>query len=237
MSSRIRHIAILIPARNEERLLPRCISSVLRAQAFLPTDVTSDVIVVADSCTDRTYATARRLLRRAGVVLTTNARNVGVARSLAGRAALARYLGPRRHCWLANTDADCEVPENWLFKQLILANDGAHAVAGIVDVDDFSEHHSRVADRFHKSYVIHADGTHPHVHGANIGFRADLYLGVGGWAHIETAEDHDLWNRLRARGCRQHSVAQLKVWTSGRRLGRAPFGFAGALAAHNEAFT
>ncbi len=81
---------------------------------------------------------------------------------------------------------------------------------------------------------IYADGTHPHIHGANLGVRADRYVDVGGWADLKTAEDHDLWGRLRRTGARLLSSAHLQVVTSGRRIGRAPSGFAGALMAHND---
>ena len=84
------------------------------------------------------------------------------------------------------------------------------------------------------SYSIYSDGTHPHIHGANLGVRADRYVDVGGWANLKTGEDHDLWGRLKRTGVRLRSSAQLQVVTSGRRVGRAPNGFAGALAAHNE---
>jgi glycosyltransferase involved in cell wall biosynthesis len=234
MSASIRHIAILIPARDEERLLPRCIASVLRAQAMLPSCFTTDIVVIVDSSKDRTLEIATALLAGAGIVLTTQAGAVGVARALAAQAALQRYKGDPETCWLANTDADCEVPDNWLVDQIMFARAGVHAIAGIVDVDEFSEHRSHVARRFRETYLTHADGTHPHVHGANIGLRADVYLRVGGWASLETAEDHDLWNRLSCSGCTQRSIARLKVITSGRRIGRAPHGFAEALAAHNE---
>ncbi len=235
MSSPIRHIAILIPARDEERLLPRCIASVLRAQAILPSCFTTDIVVIVDSSTDRTLDVARALLAGAGIVLTTQAGAVGVARALAARVALHRYQAAPETCWLANTDADCEVPDNWLLDQVALAAAGVQAIAGIVGVDEFSEHRSHVARRFRETYLTNTDGTHPHVHGANIGVRADVYLKVGGWAPIETAEDHDLWNRLSCSGCKQRSIAWLRVMTSGRRIGRAPHGFAEALAAHNEA--
>ena len=39
------------------------------------------------------------------------------------------------------------------------------------------------------------DGTHRHVHGANLGVRADLLDAVGGWRRLHTGEDHDLWQR------------------------------------------
>jgi hypothetical protein len=64
--------------------------------------------------------------------------------------------------------------------------------------------------------------------------RADRYVDVGGWADLKTAEDHDLWGRLRRTGALLLSSSSLQVITSGRRVGRAPSGFAGALAAHNE---
>jgi cellulose synthase/poly-beta-1,6-N-acetylglucosamine synthase-like glycosyltransferase len=228
------HISVLIPARNEETLLPRCLRSVLRAIAELPATVTADVVVVVDSSQDRTREVAERILGVHGTVVTTKAGVVGEARALAAEVALQRYQGPRDACWLANTDADCAVPRNWLLDQLFLAAQGVEAIAGIVDVDSFSEHSFAVAQRFRETYVLHDDGTHPHVHGANLGVRADAYLRAGGWRQLATAEDHDLWDRLLDCGSRRLSVSAVKVLTSGRRVGRAPMGFAGALAAHNE---
>jgi glycosyltransferase involved in cell wall biosynthesis len=227
------HIAVLIPARDEEELLPRCLRSVQVARLRLPPGVTSDVVLVADSSQDGTWETALRILRGDGAVVRSQAGAVGAARSLAAKIALQRYAGPRDRCWLANTDADCEVPQDWLLNQLATAQRGVAAVAGIVDVDSFDDHDPEVAQRFRASYLLHADGTHPHVHGANLGVRADAYLRVGGWPQLTTAEDHDLWNRLRHAGEAWLSDARLQVLTSGRRVGRAPLGFAGALAAHN----
>lgn len=227
------HLAVLIPARDEETLLPRCLRSVAVARAMLPHDVTSDVVVVSDCSTDRTAALARSALRGEGTVVETRAGCVGVARAQAARVALARHSGPLHRCWLANTDADCEVPDTWLLDHLRIARKGYAAVAGIVDVHDFSEHLPIVEERFRQTYRIEPDGTHPHVHGANLGVRADAYRMAGGWASLETAEDHDLWGRLRIGEGLSLSDAQLRVITSGRRVGRAPLGFAGALAAHN----
>jgi glycosyltransferase involved in cell wall biosynthesis len=229
------HVAVLIPARNEEDLLPRCLESVAIARAMLPPGVTSDVIVISDSSTDRTVELARALLGPDGLVLDTEAGCVGVARALAATVALRRHTGPLNRCWLANTDADCEVPATWLVDQLQIARRGHAAVAGIVDVHDFSEHLPIVKERFRRTYQIGADGTHSHIHGANLGVRADRYLMAGGWSPLTTGEDHDLWRRLPADDGSQLSDAKLRVITSGRRLGRAPLGFAGALAAHDDA--
>jgi glycosyltransferase involved in cell wall biosynthesis len=228
------HISVLVPARNEELLLPRCLLSVQRARTRLPPEVTSDVIVVDDGSSDDTRRVAEQILGDDGVVVSTSYGDVGSARSLAAETALARFKGPEYLHWLANTDADCSVPETWLLDQLAIAETNIHAVAGTISVDSFSEHQPEVAERFRSSYLIHPDGSHPHVHGANLGVRADAYLLAGGWSALPTAEDHDLWNRLHQAGSLRASLGSLKVVTSGRRVGRAPFGFAQALAAHNR---
>ncbi len=228
------HLAVLIPARDEEDLLPRCLHSVAAARARLPAGVTSDVVVISDCSTDRTEALARELLGADGIVLHAEACRVGTARALAADVALRRYRGRLSRCWLANTDADCEVPPTWLLDHLRIARLGYAAVAGIIDVHDFSEHLPMVEERFRRSYHTATDGTHPHVHGANLGVRADAYRTAGGWGSLATAEDHDLWRRLRAAEGPHLSDRSLQVVTSGRRLGRAPLGFADALAAHND---
>jgi glycosyltransferase involved in cell wall biosynthesis len=227
------HVAIVIPARDEQELLPRCLRSVQDARRMLPSHVTSDLIVVADQSTDDTVEIARNFTSGNGTVVETEVGCVGTARALGVQRALERYDSVRNRCWLANTDADCKVPATWLQDQLRFANAGFAATAGIIEVDSFAEHESFVSERFQLSYLIHADGTHPHVHGANLGVRADAYLQVGGWQDLSTAEDHDLWRRLQVGRHRRVSNAGLRVLTSGRRVGRAPLGFAGALAAYN----
>jgi hypothetical protein len=106
------------------------------------------------------------------------------------------------------------------------------AVAGTVSVDSFREHGPQVVERFRATYRIDPDGSHPHIHGANLGVRADAYVRAGGWSNHETAEDHDLWGRLLKTGAVTQSTNSIEVATSGRRVGRAPHGFAEALARH-----
>ena len=227
------HVAVLIPARDEEQLLPRCLRSVDLARRQLPDEISCDIVVVSDCSRDETRGIAERMLRKTGVVLCSQAGVVGSARALAAETAMLRSMAPEDRCWLANTDADCEVPANWLLRQLHIAKQGFAAVAGIIDVDSFVDHDVRVQELFRLTYPVRPDGSHPHVHGANLGVRADAYVKAGGWSHLSTAEDHDLWRRLHTVGARCLSDASLTVLTSGRRVGRAPFGFADALAAHN----
>jgi glycosyltransferase involved in cell wall biosynthesis len=227
-------VAVLIPARNEEALLGRCLESVIRAIDALPVTMRASIVLVSDSSTDRTAEIGYSLIAAHGSVLQTRAGTVGTARALAASYAIEKKTAPLSRLWLANTDADCVVPPCWLSDQIHFAASGIEAVAGIISVDSFEEHGPEVPARFRMSYSIHADGTRPHIHAANLGVRADRYVDVGGWANLKTGEDHDLWGRLKRTGVRLLSSAQLQVVTSGRRAGRAPNGFAGALAAHNE---
>jgi glycosyltransferase involved in cell wall biosynthesis len=233
MKRKISQVGIVIPARNEEKLLPRCLDSVIDACLQLSPEVAFDIIVAVDCSTDKTLAIATRMLRGYGVAVVTDAGAVGCARALAADVLLRRYRGPLDRCWLANTDADCSLPSTWLIDQLRLADEGVDAIAGTIDIDSFAEHDPGVDQRFRDTYLIHTDGSHPHVHGANLGVRASAYQVAGGWGTQSTAEDHDLWGRLRLSGAQCVSAASLRVLTSGRRVGRAPFGFADALAAHN----
>jgi glycosyltransferase involved in cell wall biosynthesis len=228
------NISVLIPAHNEELLLPRCLHSILLAAAEVPKSTKVKIILVSDSSTDKTFQISHSILGDKGVVCSIKKKNVGYARRFAAQVALQDYKGFLSDCWLANTDADCVVPKNWLLKQLLWASTGVQAIAGIVKVDSFAEHKNSVAKQFLKSYTINLDGSHPHVHGANLGIRADIYQSVGGWHELETAEDHDLWDRLSACGIYKISHADLFVYTSGRQIGRAPKGFSDKLASFKK---
>ena len=71
--------------------------------------------------------------------------------------------------------------------------------------------------------------SHRHVHGANMGFRADSYWQVGGFAALASGEDVELVARFESAGLQIARDAQLSVLTSRRRVGRAPGGFAAHL--------
>jgi glycosyltransferase involved in cell wall biosynthesis len=81
------HVSVLIPACNEEKLLPRCISSVLIARALLPRLITSDIVVVSDSSSDRTQQIGADLLQSSGAVISAEVRTAGTARALAAECA------------------------------------------------------------------------------------------------------------------------------------------------------
>jgi len=222
-------VGIVVPARNEQKRIGRCLRSVL-ASVDEARVTRSFIVVVADRCDDNTAAIARDVLGSRGRVIEADEGSAGASRR-DGAEALLRELRdvPRQRLWLANTDADSYVPVDWIARQLDFAERGATAVAGIVDVDSFGHYGEQGREAFRRHYVLHADGTHPHVHGANMGVRADVYLDAGGWLDVAVGEDHCLWRRVRERGWRVESSTASIVMTSGRLRGRAAGGFADTL--------
>ncbi len=226
----IEHVVVVVPARNEGTVIGSCLRSIEVARRQLGQEISTTLIVVADRCEDDTVDTALVALRthRDDVVLVSDCGRAGAARSAGTGYALAAITVDLEHVWIANTDADTVVSADWLTAQLDLAARGFVAVAGTVALDRSSVSDHRLLAAFDSHYTSHADGTHPHVHGANLGVRADLYERSGGWNPLATGEDHDLWNRLKRLGP-VASPASLLVTTSARLIGRAPEGFAADL--------
>jgi cellulose synthase/poly-beta-1,6-N-acetylglucosamine synthase-like glycosyltransferase len=226
-------VGVVVPAQNEETSIEPCIKSI---RASCESAQLGDywIAIVADSCEDDTVPRARRAVDGVGEVLECNFRSAGSARRLGVDAVLAHFGGrDLNRIWLANTDADSRVPSDWLTVQLRLADAGVAAVAGIVKLEEGGS--SAAHECYRATYFTRPDGTHGHVHGANLALRADAYRDAGGWAHRPLAEDHCLWDRLKRRGWRLSSPVSSVVVTSARLIGRARGGFADTMRARIDA--
>ena len=220
-------VGIVVPAHNEEALIERCLASLLN----LRSGGACWIVVVADSCTDRTALMARLMLGHLGEVIETTKRSAGAARSLGVDRVLRHFESshPNHPVWLANTDADSCVPSHWITQQLALAAKGARAIAGVVDIDTFADFDAGMKERFDRSYGVGTHGEHPHVQAANFGVCAAAYKKVGGWPPQTLGEDRELWNRLGEHGFLRIADRSVRVITSGRSRGRVPGGFADCL--------
>jgi len=228
----IRGIVVAVPARDEQATVKRCLQAISRAADRVPDHVRVFVVLACDSCHDRTAEIASNLVTRDRriEVLSGWWASAGEARASAVRLGMRRALERGvtfRELWIATTDADTIVPADWLTRQLAYASDGADAVAGLVDLLHDDDETEAVRLVFDAGYV-RADG-HAHVHGANLGARADAYDAVGGFPPVRLAEDHALWNALRRAGFNCVSSGALVVATSARLRGRAHGGFADLL--------
>lgn len=221
-AARINWIGVVVPAHNEQELLPGCLAGLAAAAAETPVPV--DVLVVLDSCTDASTTAAGSV-----PTLTINERNVGAAR----RSGFKHLLRSRprsvldRQTWLATTDADTVVPSNWLTGMLKHAALGWDAIAGTVRVGDWDGHPAETRAAWRAGYDSR-DG-HRHVHGANLGFRGDAYRLAGGVPPVALSEDEHLIAALEAAGRRVLRTGELPVITSGRRHSRVEGGFASFL--------
>lgn len=222
----ITRVHVVVPARDEEARLGACLRSVqqaaLRLLAARPW-VRCGVTVVLDRCTDASALVAGGF----GVDLVESQwGKVGAARrqGIERLAALTRDAAADQ-VWVACTDADTRVPEVWLLDQVLRAEQGAELLVGAV-LPDPGDADPDVARLWRERHHTSAAGEH--VHGANLGFRLDAYLAVGGFPAVAEHEDVALVRALRARGVRQ-GVAPT-VTTSARLVGRTPGGFAGYLA-------
>jgi cellulose synthase/poly-beta-1,6-N-acetylglucosamine synthase-like glycosyltransferase len=220
---------VVIPAQNEELTIRRCLRSVLDSFSWSPRGGRVWVVVVADACTDNTVDIARVELGEDGEVIECGVRSPGSARRIGAAAVIQhfRQVDPR-HLWIANTDADSHVPVNWLDIHLLQAENNTTVVAGIVQLDRAGLLPG-VQTLYDQTYELRADGTHGHVHGANLGVRGDAYMDAGGWSDLTVAEDHCLWRRLLQNGWSAVSIVSSSVTTSARLNGRAVGGFADTL--------
>ncbi len=221
----IRQVAVVVPARDEETLLPGCLEALGVAVQNSP--VPTHAIVVLDTCTDGSADICRQ--HRVETIEVEFA-NVGRARH-AGVISAIQSAVSASSLWIANTDADSRVTPDWVAEQVRLAEQGADAVLGVTDVTSELQASQLRAHQAAYTRRIGPNGSHSHVHGANLGIRASTYLDAGGFPPLTDHEDRQLVLRVRAmRSPVVVTTTSLCVETSGRTMGRCHNGFARSIA-------
>jgi len=217
---------VVIPAHNESANLPDCLKAVVTAAACSPMPVLT--VVVLDACEDRSVNYAGRFGSDVHFI-EVDVRNVGAARAAGfsyARSSAAMW-GDESRVWYATTDADTRVDPDWLIRQ---TTSGADVVLGVVRIANWRHLPAAAVRRYLNAYRSkrRPDG-HGHVHGANMGFRADSYWKVGGFSDVATGEDVDLVRRFEEHHLVIDRDERLSVTTSARQKGRAPRGVAAYL--------
>ncbi|WP_299038716.1 glycosyltransferase family 2 protein [uncultured Pseudokineococcus sp.] len=249
---RVRAVVVAVPVRDEEARVAACLRSVLAAAARA--EVVVVVAVALDRCADASRARVDEVLGTGtgtGAVVVelggpAPGRTVADVRDAAVGAGLAA-LPPVRSgdeddpaaaglhategaVWLACTDADTLVPEDWLAEQLRWAGRGADLVAGGLRLDDDPRLPPAARERYEELLHSRVRGeTHEHVYGANLGVRASAWRAAGGFPRVATGEEAALLAAVERAGGAVVRPLEPRVTTSGRTRGRAAGGLADLL--------
>jgi hypothetical protein len=185
--TRLRAVAVTVPARDEQELLGNCLDGIESAAWRVRRQgLEVFALVVADACTDATRAVARG---RGISCLTVNRRNAGAARAAGARYALAELADQKitaAETLLLHTDADALVSSDWIIRHI----EAALSHDAVVGRAPFG--------------------------GTNLGVRADAYLRVGGFPALPTDADRALIDALRTAGESVAFVDDIIVHTSTR---------------------
>ncbi|MBD8616789.1 glycosyltransferase family 2 protein [Pseudomonas putida] len=182
-------IGVIIPVHNEQASLDRCLQSVMQAaeHGTLCTELVR-IVVVLDDCSDQSRDIAQRYPVRLIDITAGN--------PLAARAVGADHLVHAGARWLALTEADVRVPDDWLAAQLAYQVD---AVCGRVDAEPGARK-GVPGQRRRRSIAL--DELRPGVHGANLGISTVAYLDAGGLSAVTGQDEVQLIRRVEANGRR-----------------------------------
>lgn len=199
-------VSVVIPAFNEEELLPKCLEA-LRAQEHVGE---IELLVVDNASTDGTARVARS---HGATVVHEQSRGYGRA--------LIRGFAAARGDIIACTDADSIVPRDWISRLVREYERQGDVVAVGGDIEFICPRwKSRLLTRFFIPLFNRIDRGNPagpHLWGANMSVRRDAFLAVGGWnPKFSLQADSELSERLRGAG-RVVILESLRVLTSSRR--------------------
>ena len=237
---------VAIPVRDEAERIGGCLAALSRQS--IPAD---HIVLLLNNCTDRTADVVRGLPQahhRLHIIdcnLDGSLASAGVARALAMKHAASLAASSRNEdAVILTTDADAEVPENWIEANLRAIEEGADAVCGTAVIDPFEAllipRHLHEDDAREVAYgrlldeiasMILPDPADPwprHTEdsGASIAIRASMLRRVGGVPCLPMGEDRALIGRLRLIDARVRHDPRISVVVSGRIEGRAQGGMA-----------
>jgi Glycosyl transferase family 2 len=232
---------VAIPVRDEVKRIGNCLAA-LSSQSVPP----SHVVVLLNNCSDGTAAVIKALpetsyrLHILEWQLAGSAASAGIARGLAMHHA-ASLIGDGV---ILTTDADGEVPADWIELNVDAIEKGADAVCGRAVIDPieafFIPQHLHDDDAREVAYgeildqirsIVLPDPAdpwprHQEDSGASLAVTASIFRRVGGVPHLPSGEDRALIESLRMIDARVRHDPRISVVVSGRIEGRARGGMA-----------
>jgi glycosyltransferase involved in cell wall biosynthesis len=193
-------ISIIIPALNEERMIGRCLESLVKL-AFARERF--EVILVDNGSRDKTLTIAEsfknqlnlRILQQTGV-------RISGLRNLGARAAQGGIL--------AFLDADCLPASDWLDRIFTLAPADGAGVLGAHYL--LPEDSTWVGRTWHIYQEAPKAGEVSHIPAGDLIMRREDFLRLGGFDEsIQTNEDYELCERARAAGMKVRAFPEIGV--------------------------
>ena len=232
---------VAIPVRDEAKRIGNCLAALSRQSV-----PAGHVVLLLNNCTDGTADVVESLPKAAHQLhmierqLEGSSACAGVARGLAMDYAASLV----KHGIILTTDADGEVPPDWIELNLQAVEEGADAVCGRAVIDPIEAllipQHLHDDDAREAAYgqlldqirsVILPDPAdpwprHQEDSGASLAITASMFRRIGGLPHLPSGEDRALIESLRMIDARVRHDPQISVVVSGRIEGRAGGGMA-----------
>ncbi len=204
--------AILVPAHNEELLLPRLLESLARVD--YPRELYG-VYVVADNCTDATAQVARQA--GATVFQRRDSQRRGKGYALEWLLERVRALGPQHDAYLF-LDADSVVSPGFLAAMDRSLRAGSQVVQGYYAVSNPTQSPvsalravALVLMHYVRPLGRQTLGLSCGLFGTGMAFRRQVLEGSG-WDAFSLAEDVEYFLKLTARGVRVHFAPEAVLW-------------------------
>ena len=193
-------VSIIIPARNEERVIGACLKS-LACLDFPQHEM--EVIVVDNGSTDNTGAVVRSAQSRLPLtLLSRGGATISEVRNLGAHAARGKYL--------AFLDADCLAPPTWLAAAVRIF--GQQRVGLIGARYRIPPQSSWVARAWYSGERTERGEDTAYLSGGDILVPAEDFRALGGFdATLETNEDYEFCQRAREAGLPVRAYSEVGV--------------------------
>jgi GT2 family glycosyltransferase len=252
-----RGCVVAIPVKDEAERLPGCLRALAQQQDGFGRPLVRDsfgVLIFANNCSDQSASLARSLaeslpfpVRIVETRLPSTKAHAGGARRAAMNLAGAWLERDRQSgSVILTTDADSQVCQDWISKNLTAIDAGADAVLGRIVLDSegdllpqFLHRRGRLESAYEAlltelSALLDPLDHNPWPHhstisGASLAVTRDMYRQVGGLPSVPLGEDKAFVAALLRHDARIRFCPELQVITSGRLDGRAPGGVADTL--------
>lgn len=180
-------VSVIIPTYNEERNIVKFMKN-LTNQTVPRADY--EVIIVDGQSKDRTVELARKY---ADKVIQQKSDGIGGARNDGVRIAKSPII--------ATTDADCEVPADWVEKIISDMESGDYVAVCGSDGPIENNIKARIVFFFIKNFIHFASLFNVYcLGGTNSAFRKKEFMKIGGYRNLSYSDDADLGFRLKQIG-------------------------------------